>query len=182
MRYRHWDWEGTDWRQFGFGPWGRRGRFFEHGEVRLAILSLLSEGPRHGYDLMKELASRSGGTYKVSAGTMYPTLQQLEDEGLIVSEQKEGRRVYQITDAGRTELEREKDTVDEIWRRAARWEDWGRWMGPEAFAMAAGPLGSLMKTTMKTIKRSGGQRKVVESVRDILDRAAREIEELEKRP
>lgn len=181
MRHSHWDFEGADWKQWAFGPWGRRGRFFEAGEVRLAILSLLSEGPRHGYDLMKELESRSGGTYKVSAGTMYPTLQQLEDEGLIVSEQKDGRRVYQITAIGRAELDREKETVDEIWKRAARWEDWGRWMGPEAFAMAAGPLGNLTKTTMRAIKRSGGQRKVVESIRDVLDRAAHEIEELEKR-
>jgi DNA-binding PadR family transcriptional regulator len=182
MRHTHWDWSGGDWRKSGFfGPWGRRGRFFEHGEVRLAILSLLSEGPRHGYDLMKEMESRSGGTYKVSAGTMYPTLQQLEDEGLIVSEQNEGRRVYQIAAAGRAELEREAETVNEIWKRAARWDDWGRWMGPEAYAMAAEPLGNLMKTTMRAVKRSGGQRKWVESIRDVLDRATHDIEELEKR-
>jgi len=130
---------------------------------------------------MKELESRSGGTYKVSAGTMYPTLQQLEDEGLIVSEQKDGRRVYQITDAGRAELERERDKVDEIWRRAARWEDWGKWMGPEAFAVVAGPLGNLTKATMRAVKRSGGQRKLVDSIREILDRAVHDIEELEKR-
>src|SRR5215472_17441502 len=119
MSRTYWSWPGMDGQGVGVfgGPWGKRGRFFEHGEVRLAILSLLSESPRHGYDLMKELESRSGATYKVSAGTMYPTLQQLEDEGLIVSEQKEGRRTYQITDAGRAELERERAKVEEIWRR-----------------------------------------------------------------
>ena len=182
MRHSRCDWESADWRGFVFtGPWGRRGRFFEPGEVRLAILSLLSEGGRHGYDLMKELETRSGGTYKVSAGTMYPTLQQLEDEGLITSQQKEGRRVYEITAAGRAELERERAKVEEIWKRAARWEDWGRWMGPEAFAAAAGPLGNLTKAAMRAVKRSGGQRKVVDSIREILDRATFDIEELERR-
>ncbi|HZU29167.1 MAG TPA: PadR family transcriptional regulator [Bryobacteraceae bacterium] len=176
------DFQGADWAQWAFGPWGRRrGRFFEAGEVRLAVLSLLAENPRHGYDLMKELETRSGGTYKVSAGTMYPTLQQLEDEGLIVSEQQDGRRVYQITAAGRTELEAQKAKVEEIWKRAERWEDWGRWMGPEAFAMAAGPLGNLAKTIMRAVKRSGGRREFVEQIREIVDRAAREVEELEKR-
>jgi hypothetical protein len=79
--------------------WAGGGRFFGPGEVRLALLSLLSGGPKHGYDLMKRLEARSGGMYKASAGTVYPTLQQLEDEGLVVSEAKEGKRVYQLTDA-----------------------------------------------------------------------------------
>ena len=180
MRHNSWTWQGDDWRQWTFGPWGRKGRFFEAGEVRLAILSLLSEGPKHGYELMKAMETRSGGTYKVSAGTIYPTLQQLEDEGLITSEQKDGRRVYQITVAGRAELDRESETVDEIWKRAARWEDWGHHMGPEAFAMTAGPLGHLMKATFKAIKRSRGDRTMVDKIGDVLEKAQREIEDLER--
>ena len=72
-----------EWQSFGAWPWtggmtfGRR--FFESGEVRLAILSLLSDGPKHGYQLMKDLEERSGGLYKASAGSIYPTLQQLVD-------------------------------------------------------------------------------------------------------
>ena len=85
---------------------GGRSRFFESGEVRLAILSLLGEGPKHGYQLMKELAERSGGIYRASAGSIYPTLQQLEDEGLVTSVQQDGKRVYQITLAGSNELQR----------------------------------------------------------------------------
>ena len=80
-------------------PW--RGRFCGPGEVRLALLGLLAEGPRHGYELMGQLEERSGGVYRASAGTVYPTLQQLEDEGLATSETVEGRRVYR-----RAELER----------------------------------------------------------------------------
>ena len=174
------DWEGYDWRQWAFGPFARKSRFFGPGEVRLAVLSLLAEGPRHGYELMKEIESRSGGTYKVSAGTMYPTLQQLEDEGMITSEQKESRRVYQITEAGRAELTAQAEKVNEIWTRAERWGDWGRWMGPEAFAATAGPIGNLVKTAMRTVKRSGGQRKVVDQIRDIVESATHEIENLER--
>src|SRR5258708_39530630 len=109
---------GKNW--FGFagaspwGPWAAFGpgqsRFFEGGEVRLAILSLLAEGPKHGYQLMKELKDRSGGMYRASAGTVYPTLQLLEDEGLIELDQQQTRRVYQITDAGRAELAKDAET------------------------------------------------------------------------
>src|ERR1700733_12368926 len=86
---------------------GSKGRFFGAGEMRLAILSLLSEGPKHGYQLMKELAERSGGVYRASAGSVYPTLQQLEDEGMVVAEMQSGRRVYRLTEGGRKELARD---------------------------------------------------------------------------
>ena len=90
-----------NWAGMTFGPGAR---FFEFGEVRLAILSLLKEGPKHGYQLMKEMTERSGGMYRASAGSIYPTLQQLEQDVLIESHQKQGRRVYRLTAAGRTEL------------------------------------------------------------------------------
>src|SRR5258708_10581372 len=102
----------------GLGYMGWRGRFFESGEIRLAILSLLSEGPKHGYQLMKEMKERSGGMYRASAGSVYPTLQQLEDEGLVRAEMQNGRRVYQLTDEGRKELERDPIGVRRIWERA----------------------------------------------------------------
>src|ERR1700722_13878463 len=98
-----------------FGSWAPRSRFFGPGEVRLAILSLLTDGPRHGYELMKMLAQRSGGIYRASAGTIYPTLQQLEDEGLIKAEAQEGKRVFRITEEGKRELRLEEDAVDRIW-------------------------------------------------------------------
>src|SRR5579871_2889718 len=104
--------------------WGRRSRFFESGEVRLAILSLLNESPKHGYQLMKALEERSGGFYRASAGSIYPTLQQLEDEDLIRSEAHDGKRVYSITDAGRRELEKDPEAVKRIWARAENWEQW----------------------------------------------------------
>ena len=87
-----------------FGPWGP-GRRARRGDIRLAMLSVLAEGPRHGYEVMRELEGRSGGRWRPSPGSVYPTLQLLEDEGLVRSEDLDGKRVYSITDAGRTEVE-----------------------------------------------------------------------------
>src|SRR5207248_2531527 len=129
-----WGW-GFDLNDFfggvGKGRWGgpRRG-FFRSGEVRLALLSLLEQSPGHGYDLMKRLEDRSGGLYQASAGTIYPVLQQLEDEDLVRSKESDGKKVYEITDAGRAEVSRQKDTVDGIWTRAGRWREAGCRMGP----------------------------------------------------
>jgi DNA-binding PadR family transcriptional regulator len=161
-----------------FGPWEYRGRFFEAGEVRTAILSLLDEGPKHGYELIKELEARSGGLYRASAGTVYPTLQLLEDEGLIVSERQDGKRVYQLTDAGRTELEREADTVRGIWNRAERWGDWAKWMGPETVVIAK-PVAAFMKAAFRAVTRAADDPVRRERVREILEAARRQLEELE---
>jgi DNA-binding PadR family transcriptional regulator len=78
----------------------RRGR---RGDVRAAMLALLAEQPMHGYEMIQELDSRTGGIWRPSPGSVYPTLQLLEDEGLIVSEQSEGRKRFTLTDAGREE-------------------------------------------------------------------------------
>jgi DNA-binding PadR family transcriptional regulator len=83
------------------GP-GRRRR----GDVRTALLSVLTEEPGHGYELIQALEEKSGGRWRPSPGSVYPTLQQLEDEDLVRSEEREGKRVYAITDAGREEAER----------------------------------------------------------------------------
>lgn len=71
------------------------------GDVRAAVLSLLTERPMHGYQIINEIAERSGGTWKPSAGSVYPTLQLLADEGLIEAEEQNGRKTYALTEAGR---------------------------------------------------------------------------------
>ncbi|WP_157000713.1 PadR family transcriptional regulator [Agromyces laixinhei] len=87
---------------------------FAHGSLRLYLLSLLDEQPRHGYELIQALSDRFGGTYSPSAGTIYPRLSKLEEEGL-VSKTADGRKtVYEITDAGRAELEARRDELDGI--------------------------------------------------------------------
>jgi DNA-binding PadR family transcriptional regulator len=83
----------------GFGREGRRQR----GDIRTALLALLAEEPGHGYDLIGRLDERSGGDWRPSPGSIYPTLQLLEDEGLARSVERDGKKVYEVTDAGRTE-------------------------------------------------------------------------------
>ena len=87
-------------RGFGFGGWSRG--VVRRGDVRSAILALLLEGPMHGYQVMQQLSDRSGGLWQPSAGSIYPTLQQLEDEGLVVASEQDGRRIFSLTDTGRT--------------------------------------------------------------------------------
>src|ERR671939_154184 len=96
---------------WGFGPggpggWGHAGRHGGRGRrgrgnVRAAILALLAEETRHGYAIMTELAARSGGLWRPSPGSVYPVLQQLQDEGLVASRDADGRKVFDLTDAGR---------------------------------------------------------------------------------
>ncbi|TAJ50022.1 MAG: PadR family transcriptional regulator [Herbiconiux sp.] len=87
---------------------------FGHGHLRLYLLSLLDESPKHGYELIQALSDRFGGTYSPSAGTIYPRLAKLEEEGL-VSKSSDGRKtVYAITDAGRAELEARRGELDDI--------------------------------------------------------------------
>jgi DNA-binding PadR family transcriptional regulator len=142
--------------------------------VRIAILSLLSDKPRHGYELMKEMETRSGGSYRVSAGTMYPALQQLEDEGLIISDTKEGKRVYQLTDLGKAELERERATAENIWRRTSDWGDWGQWM-------IGGTLGPLMKAAVHAMKQASHDPEMRKRVEEIFDRTRRDLEDASRR-
>lgn len=108
--------EGGPWGGFFGGPGGGRNRL-EKGLLRYIILDVLNDGPRHGYELIKQLEERTQGRYSPSPGTLYPTLQYLEDLVLVSSDQQDGRRVYQITDAGRAELQEHAGVVQAFWSR-----------------------------------------------------------------
>jgi DNA-binding PadR family transcriptional regulator len=93
--------------EFGFGHRGgphHGGRRTRRGDIRVALLSGLVEGPAHGYELIQRLSDRTGGRWKPSPGSVYPTLQLLEDAGFVSSSQQDTKRVYAITDAGKAEL------------------------------------------------------------------------------
>jgi DNA-binding PadR family transcriptional regulator len=85
---------------------GRRLGRMRRGDIRTALLAALAENPGHGYDLIQALEDKSGGTWRPSPGSVYPTLQLLEDEGLVRSAERDGKRVFEITDAGREEAAR----------------------------------------------------------------------------
>ncbi len=170
-----------DW-DFGMGPRkrGKRGRgprrrFFRQGEVRLALLSLIDEEPAHGYELMKRLTDRSGGMYEASAGTIYPVLQLLEDEGLVRVQETEGKKVYHITEDGRRELDQHGEQVERIWKRAEGWKDWGVHMGPET-AEIWGSWGRLTKAAFRAASRADLDE--TEKIRKILDQARRALDEV----
>jgi DNA-binding PadR family transcriptional regulator len=96
----------------GFGPWGPPfggrggGSRVRRGDVRAAVLALLAERPMHGYEMIQELEARTNGLWRPSAGSIYPTLQLLEDEGLVLGEESGGKRRFSLTDAGRAEAEK----------------------------------------------------------------------------
>ena len=144
--------------------------------MRLALLSLLAERPMHGYELMKEMEARSGGMYRASAGTVYPNLQQMEDEGLVRMETSEdGKRVYTITEEGRKALAAEKDGVERIWSRASAWDDWSDVFSPGAQEVWS-PIMRVMRSAVRAAAK--GDPKRIERVRALLNKTSDELDAL----
>jgi len=100
-------WGGPPNPGWGPGPWagGRRRR----GDIRAAILTALLDGPAHGYELMGRLEERSGGLWRPSPGSVYPTLQMLEEQGLVAGRDEDGKRVYDLTEEGRSAAQESKE-------------------------------------------------------------------------
>jgi DNA-binding PadR family transcriptional regulator len=150
---------------FGRGPRGR-GRKARRGDFRTAALLLLAEEPRNGYQLMQEVEERSGGVWNPSPGSVYPALAQLEDEGLIRTDEQDGRRVFSITDAGRASLaERGEDAP-------APWEQISEGYGPQAQE-----LGKLMREVafaFAQVMRTGSDEQMARA-REVLAGARRDL-------
>ena len=98
-----------------FGPGFGRGPRARRGDVRAALLVLLAEEPRNGYGLMQEIEARSNGAWRPSPGSVYPALSQLEDEGLVRAEEASGRKLFALTDAGRTYVSEHADELGTPW-------------------------------------------------------------------
>jgi len=99
-------------------PGGRRGGPRARGDVRAAVLLLLDEQPRHGYELIQEIAERSSGAWTPSPGSVYPTLQALEDEGLLTLQRVDGRRTASLTPQGRALVEEQRERLGNPWTPA----------------------------------------------------------------
>jgi len=180
-----WGWSGFDGFAAEFwGPKGRHhqrgrmGRVFEQGDLKYVILRLLEEKPRHGYEIIKELEDRFGGAYSPSPGTVYPTLTMLEDLGYAkVARDAGGRKVYEITLEGSAYLKEHSTTVDSIFERIARFVE--------------GVLDAPMSEVNNAFRRVGraayghaaknvNDSAKLQRVKEILERAAADLEALEK--
>jgi len=104
------------------GSW--RGPKAGRGDVRAAILAVLADGPRNGYQIMSEIEERSGGAWRPSPGAVYPALSQLADEGLIAGEESGGRRTFSLTDAGRAYVEQNPEMARGPWESTTQQEAW----------------------------------------------------------
>ena len=157
---------------FGAGPRRRRRQWFGSGDMKYVILKLLREKPRHGYEVMKELGEQMHGCYSPSPGTVYPTLQWLEDEGLVRSQEVNGKKVYEITDAGRAFLDQHKDVVEDIFDRVAETVE-------ETLGGSMAEINQGVARLMKQVYRRGwrGGDAARKRIAEILARAAKEIEE-----
>lgn len=158
---------------FGFGPRHRRRQWFESGDMKYVILKLLREKPRHGYEVMKDLEGQMRGCYSPSPGTVYPTLQWLEDEGLVRAKDVDGKKVYEITDAGRKFLDEHKDVVSDIFDRVSDAVE-------EALGGSMAELNQGVARLMKVVYRRGWHAgdEARKKITEVLDRAAKEIEEV----
>lgn len=168
---------------FGDGPegsWGgRRGRrarrMFEGGELRLVLLKLIADEPRHGYDLIRAIEELTGGEYAPSPGIVYPTLTLLQDMGLIEEAAVEGpRKPFQITDEGRAHLEERSEEVEALFDRLAELKPRHADAGP-AIGRA---VRNLMTAVSHRVSREGLNDDLLHEIAAILDEAAQRIERI----
>jgi len=164
----------------GWGGWGggRRGRdrkrMFSGGELRLVLLKLIADQPRHGYELIKAIEDMTGGEYAPSPGVVYPTLPLLADMGLIAEKKsKDSKKVFEATDEGRAHLDENPEEVDELIERLeGHGHQRRRGQRPEI----GRAIGNLMTALRNRIAHEGWNDELLEEVVDILDEAAQRIE------
>jgi DNA-binding PadR family transcriptional regulator len=135
------------------------------GDVRAAVLALLAEKPMHGYQIIQEIEERSGGSWKPSPGSVYPTLQLLADEGVISAEESNGRKTYSLTDEGRKAADAAPD-------RSAPWEAQGA--GQHGRGGALPKAGVDLAQAVAQVGRTGSPEQVTEAVA-VLDEARRKL-------
>lgn len=171
------EWDDEDFGGRGRGRGGRgRRRMFESGELRLVLLKLVADEPRHGYDLIRAIEELTGGEYVPSPGVVYPTLTLLQDMGLIQEAPGEGgRKPFEATEAGHKYHEEREKEVDAIYDRLAD-------LAPRERHSGGSPIGravrNLMTALRHRIEREGFNDELLHDIAEILDDAARRIERL----
>ncbi|MEM7687971.1 MAG: PadR family transcriptional regulator [Pseudomonadota bacterium] len=162
----------------------RRGRMFGSGELRLALLALINEEPRHGYELIRAIEDMTGGAYAPSPGAVYPTLQMLEEEGLIKQtkpktddEESSGKKPFKATKAGKAELKDRDDEVEALMDRLGEHGERAEKVkakSPDLFR-AMGNLASVLKNRANAGKMD---KATIDQIVDIIDEVAKRIERL----
>jgi DNA-binding PadR family transcriptional regulator len=171
-------WASEFWGARGRHHRGRMGRIFEQGDLKYVILRLLEEKPRHGYEIIKELEDRFGGAYSPSPGTVYPTLTMLEDLGYAKASTDEGgRKVYSVTPEGSAYLAEHSTTVDSIFERITRFVE-GFLDAPMMEVNNA--FRHVGRATYSHASRNVNDAAKLQRVKEILERAAHELEALDK--
>jgi DNA-binding PadR family transcriptional regulator len=151
---------------------GPRGRRFDRGDVKYVLMDLLREGPRHGYDMIKELEKRSGGFYSPSPGSIYPTLQMLEDQGLVSSTTVDGKRTYRLTDAGYAFIEERSERAHgargRAWAEGENFREDLRSVGHEA--------GDLARQLRDAVRGYTPDSRQIGEIREVIGETRRRIE------
>jgi DNA-binding PadR family transcriptional regulator len=170
-------WGGEDWG--GGGGWGRgrgRRRMFDSGELRLVLLKLIADQPRHGYDLIRAIEELTHGAYAPSPGVIYPTLTMLQDMGLIEEAKGEGsRKAFQVTAEGEAHL---AEKADEVAALLERLEDAGSDQRKAGGAPIKRAVGNLLSALWHRATRDDMDEARLHEIAAILDEAAQKIERL----
>ena len=170
----HFEFDDNGWSGGRRGGGRRSRRMFESGELRLVLLKLIADEPRHGYDLIRAIEELTGGEYAPSPGVVYPTLTMLEDMGHIAEKKsKDSKKVYEATDDGRAHLDENSDEVGELIERLeGHGQHRRRGQRPEI----GRAIGNLMTALRNRIAHDGWNEQLLNEVVDILDQAAQRIE------
>ncbi|WP_299322294.1 PadR family transcriptional regulator [Parasphingopyxis sp.] len=179
MQFANWGQGSGSW---GSGDWGsrsqrkRRRRMFDGGELRLVLLKLIEEEPRHGYDLIRAIEEMTAGDYTPSPGIIYPTLSFLEDGGLIKPvDSDDSRKTFKITKDGKAELEEKAEEVEALMDRLSRH---GKRHAKGDSAAVKRAMGNLFAVLGHRLTEKGLDDALIREVTDILDEAAQRIERL----
>ncbi|WP_428679697.1 PadR family transcriptional regulator [Sphingopyxis sp.] len=154
----------------------RRRRMFDSGELRLVLLKLIADEPRHGYDLIRQIEELTGGAYAPSPGVIYPTLTLLDDMGLIAATESDGaKKLFAITDAGRAELDANKDGIE---RLIARLTEVGEERQRTDSASVRRAMGNLKAVLMNRLGDRDLEEATLHDIVALIDEAAQKIERL----
>jgi len=166
-------WDEEDW---GGRRGRRRGRMFAQGELRLALLALIAEESRHGYELIKAIEELTGGEYAPSPGAVYPTLAMMLDEDVIEhADGDESRKAYRVTEAGTAELEERAEEVEALMERLGKHaERHEQVRSPDLFRA----MGNLAYVLKNRARQGTLDKDVIEDIVDLVDELAKKIERL----